>query len=238
MTGRNAYEQTRASATIKLKKKVGGKSSLAKKDQREPNYTKASDWLHLPVKDSKKIDTFYIYPSAVSGGATELLSIDDEAHRNGAQTEYYDDATVFEYDTNVYSPYYRQTDGNIFAKKSAAELDKYQRHEQKKDIFDSLDLYFTKYNNGKPFILAGTQQGAEMVKIVLKDYMKRHPAYKKRLVAVYEDEVEKAKVDTDVTEYGSSHGIDLTTDKAIEILYTNDVHCGCKDRLCGPQLYP
>ena len=251
VTGKNPYEQTKASVTVKLKKKVKGKKSykfslkifvnpdkaLAGKDQREPIYSEGSDWLHKPVSTNKKVDTFYIYPSAVSGGATELLSIDDKAHREGAQAEYYDDARTFEYDTNVYSPYYRQTDGSVYATKSAGELDKYQRHEQKKDIFDSLDYYFANYNNGKPFILAGTQQGAEMIDIVLEDYMKRHPAYKKRLVAVYEDEVDKAKVNADVTAYGSSHGLDMTPDKSIEILYTNDVHCGVDEKIGYAGLY-
>ena len=238
VTGKNAYEQTKATVTVKLKKKIRGKKSykfslkifvdpdrlLAAKGQRAPNYKKGSDWLHLPVNTKKKVDTFYIYPSAVSEGKTELLSIDDSSHREGAQTEYYDDATTFEYDTNVYSPYYRQTDGAIFEKKTEAELAKYQRHEPN-------------YNKGKPFILAGTQQGSQMIDIVLEDYMKRHPEYKKRLVAVYEEEVDKDKVCTDVTAYGSSHGMDMSSEKNIEILYTNDVHCGVDAKIGYAGLY-
>ncbi|MBQ4431363.1 MAG: DUF3089 domain-containing protein, partial [Synergistaceae bacterium] len=53
------------------------------------------------------------------------------------------------------------------------------------DITAALDYYFEKYNNGRPFIIAGHSQGSAIAKIVLEKYFREHPDYYKRMVAAY-----------------------------------------------------
>jgi hypothetical protein len=53
------------------------------------------------------------------------------------------------------------------------------------DITAALDYYFKKYNNGRPFVIAGHSQGAAILRLVLKKYFKAHPNYYKRMVAAY-----------------------------------------------------
>jgi hypothetical protein len=53
------------------------------------------------------------------------------------------------------------------------------------DITAALDYYFKNYNEGRPFVIAGHSQGSAILRFVLKDYFKKHPAYYERMVAAY-----------------------------------------------------
>lgn len=135
-----------------------------------------------------EVDTFYIYPTCYADESEDAEPICDVNHagmREGADRVYEDQATVYEESTNVFAPYYRQS--NIFkvAGMSNEELDEYQRNEQRTDIYGALDYYFEHYNEGRPFIIAGHSQGSIMIKIVLGEYMQEHPEYYERMVAAY-----------------------------------------------------
>ena len=55
----------------------------------------------------------------------------------------------------------------------------------RQDVFAALDVYFAEADDSRPFLLAGHGQGAEMVKIVISDYLPKHPERAARLVAAY-----------------------------------------------------
>lgn len=151
------------------------------------DYESADNWLALPAGE-KEVDTFYIYPTVfgdTEDGPADTFPIDDANMRAGAQRYYEEQATVFEASTNVYAPYYRQTLLDTFGKQPIDEIEAYQSHEQRTDLYAALDYYFEHYNNGKPFILAGHSQGAIMTRIILKDYMQAHPDRYERMVAAY-----------------------------------------------------
>ena len=57
--------------------------------------------------------------------------------------------------------------------------------EPRTDVYAALDYYFTHYNNGRPFILAGHAQGSMLLKLVLREYMAAHPEYYDRMIAAY-----------------------------------------------------
>ena len=97
--------------------------------------------------------------------------------RQGYVAEYRAHATVYEDETNVFVPYYRQSGlryagdvykrtGNIDAAISGMPYD---------DITAALDYYFEHYNQGRPFIIAGHSQGSAIVRLLLKKYFKEHP---------------------------------------------------------------
>lgn len=117
--------------------------------------------------------------------AEPICGIDDEIMRAGAQSVYESQATAFEEATNVFAPYYRQSNLNYIASMRGAELEKFQMSEQRTDVYAALDYYFEHYNDGRPFIIAGHSQGSTMVKIVLGEYMQAHPEYLERMVAAY-----------------------------------------------------
>ena len=83
----------------------------------------------------------------------------------GALGEYLTNASVFEESCNVFVPWYRQA-----GMRYAMEVSKQTGSNEAAlsgvsytDIKASLDYYFEKCNNGRPFIIAGHSQGSAMV---------------------------------------------------------------------------
>lgn len=202
--GNIAYEHATVKAQIVTKYNIAGRDKfdfslnvfvytdreLAEEGSagRAPDYSKKSDWLYLPKKANKPVDTFFIYSTQYDNedaDAPDLAPMDDMSHRLGAQGVFRGQAPLFKGVTNVYAPYYRQTNMKKFSEMSPDQVMKYQRHEQKLDICRALDYYFEHYNNGRPFIIFGHSQGAMMTLVVLEDYMKRHPEYYRRMLAAY-----------------------------------------------------
>lgn len=209
VTGVKAGKSAKVKISLKLKKKIAGKNSYSftltvkvKKNttpQSSPSavpvsgvtdYSKTDNWLHLPeqAQETKKVDTFYIYPTVYlddSAEATDIASIDNKEMRDRAKDAYGSQAVVFEESTNVYAPYYRQSNINAIKGLRGKALEEYQKQEQYEDLCEALDYYFTYQNNGRPFIISGHSQGAIMTKLLVEGYMKEHPEYYKRMVAAY-----------------------------------------------------
>lgn len=151
------------------------------------DYSDENNWLKIP-EITKEVDTFFIYPTAFiddSEDAPTIVPIDNEIMRTNAQGMYEMQGTVYEESTNVFAPYYRQSNLMSVGDVRGEELMQYQMKEQRTDIYAALDYYFENYNEGRPFILAGHSQGSVMAAIVLGDYMQAHPEYYERMVAAY-----------------------------------------------------
>ena len=155
------------------------------------DYSQEANWLQLP-EITKDVDAFYIYStvyveSSFEKGAPNYATLDTPEMITGALGEYLTNASVFEESCNVFVPWYRQA-----GMRYAMEVSKQTGSNEAAlsgvsytDIKASLDYYFEKCNNGRPFIIAGHSQGSAMVKYVLKNYFKEHPDYYKRMVAAY-----------------------------------------------------
>ena len=63
-------------------------------------------WLSLPSAD-KPVDVFYVYPT-VSSNATGFMDVNSVNERALAQGIFAAQASVYEPNANVFSPYYRQ----------------------------------------------------------------------------------------------------------------------------------
>ena len=152
------------------------------------DYSDRNNWVYLPEKADKEVDTFFIYPTVYFNPAPDapmIAPIDDEMMRAGVMAHFHDAPQAFIDLTNLYEPYYRQS--NIFSLvgKGPEGCLAFQQQEQRTDIYGAFDYYFEHYNQGRPFILAGHSQGSLMLKIALRDYFKEHTDYLKRMVAAY-----------------------------------------------------
>ena len=152
------------------------------------DYSDKNNWVYLPEKADKKVDTFFLYPTVYFNpepDAPMIAPIDDEMMRSGVKAHFHDAPQAFIDLTNLYEPYYRQS--NIFSLvgKGPDGCFAFQQREQRTDIFAALDYYFEHYNEGRPFILAGHSQGSLMLKIALRDYFKEHTDYLERMIAAY-----------------------------------------------------
>ena len=158
---------------------------------RTPDYSQKTSWHKIP-EITKDVDTFYINSTAYIFGSLkedspEYASIDNAEMLAGFAEEYLSHATVFEDDTNVFMPYYRQAGMRVMKKSwlETGDVDKAISSKPYNDITAALDYYFKNYNNGRPFIIAGHSQGSAIVRLVLKKYFKQHPDYYKRMIAAY-----------------------------------------------------
>ena len=151
------------------------------------DYSDADNWLNIPeiIYD---VDTVYVYPTVYSDSgadAPEIVPIDNETMRAGAQSNFAVYSAAYSHCTNVFAPYYRQTNMYTYAGLDSEGILEFQQREQRTDIYAALDYYFEHYNDGRPYILAGHSQGSMMIRIVLREYMRAHPEYYGNMVAAY-----------------------------------------------------
>ena len=151
------------------------------------DYSDTNNWLNIP-EITYDVDTIYIYPTVYASAdpdAPSIVPIDNEQMKAGAQGNFKLNSIAFSHCTNVFAPYYRQSNLYAFSDMDGEELMAFQRNEQRTDVFAALDYYFEHYNEGRPYILAGHSQGSMMLKLVLREYMQAHPEYYKNMVAAY-----------------------------------------------------
>jgi len=152
------------------------------------DYSNPDNWLALGQGRSCNVDTIYFYPtvSETCSNETGVADLDDQ-HKRMAYTAFSLQGTAFIGMTNVYVPYYRQMVLScIGSLNGLSAIDDAARNSYgKQDLFDALDYYFDNFNKGKPFILASHSQGSTMIKVILSEYMKKHPEYYERMIAAY-----------------------------------------------------
>ncbi len=151
------------------------------------DYSDPDNWASLP-DITKRADTLYLYPTAyinTDADAPKIVPVTDETMRKGALQNIELNCGVFSESTNVFVPYYRQSNLGALTDLDSGDFVDFQMQEQRTDVYAALDYYFEHYNDGRPYILAGHSQGSAMLKIVLREYMQAHPAYYERMIAAY-----------------------------------------------------
>ena len=152
------------------------------------DYSKPAHWLSVPTKVHKKVDVFYLYPTAYTKANPSdpiICKIDNPGMMQGARTAFSRQATAFETVGNIYAPYYRQADAASRAALPQAEQDKIVAGAPTQDGLGAFEYYIEHFNHGRPFILAGHSLGSNVMANLLSQYMRRHPAVYKRMVAAY-----------------------------------------------------
>ena len=150
------------------------------------DYSVADNWMLLDESPNEPVDLFYIYPTVYSDPfGDDFADVEDSTVRMLAQFVYTKTGSAIGEHTNAFAPYYRQVNLKTAAEMKGGEYESFMDGIPLADIYAALDTYFTEYNDDRPFILAGHSQGSCLLKYVLGDYMQKHPAYLKRMVAAY-----------------------------------------------------
>lgn len=195
------------------------------------DYSDADNWASLP-EALKDADTFYIYPTVyinTDSNAPAIVPIDDETMREGALRNIELNCGVFSETTNVFVPFYRQSNLTAILDLYGDDALAYQMQEQRTDIYAALDYYFENLNDGRPFILAGHSQGSMMCKIVLREYMQAHPEYYERMIAAY---VLGYSITTEDMEFNPNLKFAEDADDVGVIVSWNTEGFGNSDNLC------
>jgi hypothetical protein len=152
------------------------------------DYAISAHWLSLPADTAKPVDIFYLYPTAWtpdSSTNTLYCAIDNPSMLAGSLRALKTQATAFETTGNIYAPYYRQA--NAMKTLVLPEDQRWEvlRQDPARDVIAAFDYYINHYNNGRPFILAGHSQGANVMLFLLSEYMANHPEVYSRMIAAY-----------------------------------------------------
>ena len=159
-----------------------------KSDPYAIDYSKSEHWLSLPASIDKSVDVFYLYPTAwqkIAPSDSNICEIDNPMMLKYSELAFKRQATAFETVANIYAPYYRQVDAITHFALSAGDQIKDIGGTPTADVVAAFDYYIKHYNNGRPFILAGHSQGANVLANLLSGYMKDNPQVYNRMIAAY-----------------------------------------------------
>lgn len=135
----------------------------------EPDYNNTAAWAYWRVGENKAADLFIVCPTVDlgTGGNKNMSLADNEAKKNfyGALNM---ERGIYEQHCRMYAPYYRQA---VLADYDlpANEAEPYFNLAYK-DVRAAFVYYMQHENNGRPFVLAGFSQGAEMCLRLLKEF--------------------------------------------------------------------
>ena len=152
------------------------------------DYANPGHWLSLPVNPSKPVDVFYVYPTVwakADPAEPNYCAIDHPGMLQGAASAFTQQATAFETTGNIYAPFYRQADGASTLILTEDHRWEIVRKVPAADVTAAFDYYINNFNNGRPFIIAGHSQGANVMMFLLSEYMKTHAGVYARMIAAY-----------------------------------------------------
>jgi hypothetical protein len=155
-----------------------------------PDYAQPSAWalgLATPAADAPanlKADVFFIHPTTYNGGEEWNGPIDHpRARRLLEQTMLPNYAGPFARVGRVFAPRYRQA--SLYAMRTLREDSREARRFAYEDVRQAFRFYLARYNAGRPFILAGAEQGGSIAARLLAEEIARDPAVLQRLAAAY-----------------------------------------------------
>lgn len=135
----------------------------------EPDYADAGSWAYWRVGESKPADLFIVCPTVDLGtdGHTNM-SLTDENIKGNFTGALNMQRGIYEKNCRMYAPYYRQAtlaDYTLPRQDAAAYFDLAYS-----DVRAAFLYYMHHENNGRPFVLSGFSQGAEMCLRLLKEF--------------------------------------------------------------------
>jgi pimeloyl-ACP methyl ester carboxylesterase len=160
---------------------IAGEANNSVFAQVATDYSQAANWLSLTAT-GKAVDIFYIYPTTGWTNDTttpQICAINNSAMQTGAQLDLAIQASAFETVGNIFAPYYRQ------ANSCPTNRQAFIGGIPTTDGIAAFDYYIKHYNDGRPYILLGHSQGANIASNLLAQYMNENPTAYSRMIAAY-----------------------------------------------------
>lgn len=149
------------------------------------HYEDSANWLFDGVGDDKSVDVFIVAPSVDTKGT--INSEMTEGYKQAFRSAMNHQQALYAYTAKLYAPYYRQASLNAYSYDIATREAILQNAYV--DVSAAFKYYLEHKNNGRPIILAGFSQGADMCYRILEEYYGGESAraveLRKNLVAVY-----------------------------------------------------
>lgn len=134
------------------------------------DYSNPANWANLESEEvpGKEADVFFICPS-VYGGSPDAcnMSLSDEDTKESFAGAINMEKGIYDDNCRFFAPYYRQIGLNVY------EMEEADREPYLAvayfDAKAAFEYYMEHYNNGRPIILAGFSQGADLCIRLMKD---------------------------------------------------------------------
>lgn len=145
------------------------------------DYSKVQNWAYAGIGEGKQADVFLICPTVDTRDEWNMSLSDEKTKANflGALNM---ERGIYEDVARLYAPYYQQGAMKIYSL-DAADREAYLEVAYA-DVSAAFSYYLKNYNDGRPIILAGFSQGADMCYRLMEEYFGKEKMSKK-LVAVY-----------------------------------------------------
>ncbi|MDD6919640.1 MAG: DUF3089 domain-containing protein [Eubacteriales bacterium] len=152
----------------------------------KPDYSKNKYWISKPPLLTKEVDTFYVYPSVyvTKDRSKAFTDVNDDvvlAAKKCLKLQ----ASVYEDDTNIFSPFYRQISPYIGFEYIRQGREALVNEVVVNDVIASFKYYMENLNNGRPFILAGHSQGTTLLLRMLEESFSNKPKWQENMIAAY-----------------------------------------------------
>lgn len=145
------------------------------------DYSDQSNWVYYGIGEDKDVDLFLVCPT-VDTLDEENMSLENEVMKKYFEGALNMERGIYEDSARMYAPYYRQAAMNSYTQEAA---ERGRRLEfGYRDVSDAFAYYLEHENNGRPIILAGFSQGADMCYRLMGEYFGKEEMQEK-LVACY-----------------------------------------------------
>lgn len=148
------------------------------------DYSESVNWAYYEQdKSGTKADVFFVCPTVYFGDENNFnMSLTDQETKSNFLGAINMEKGIYDSESRFFAPYYRQIGLNVY------EMDTEKQTEYidiaYSDVKAAFEYYMEHENGGKPIILAGFSQGADMCIRLLKDCF-RDEATNNLLVACY-----------------------------------------------------
>jgi hypothetical protein len=155
-----------------------------------PDYSAASSWALLPAQAASwtaadaPADVFFVYPTTFDGGHDWNAPIDDDKANRilaGAMLPNY--AEPFARTGRLFAPRYRQA--SLYTALTLRDDARDARQFAYGDIRRAFDYFLDHFNQGRPVIVVGVEQGGTLVDRLMREELAARPTLIRRLAAVY-----------------------------------------------------
>ena len=167
---------------------AGGDASAASTaaetaDAREAvDYSDMNNWVYWETGEDKDADLFLVAPT-VDTLDEEYMSLDNDVMKGYFKGALNMERGIYEDSARMFAPYYRQMALTGYKLDDPAERER-RLQTAYKDVSDAFQYYMANENGGRPIILAGFSQGADMCYRLLEEYFGEKDM-QDRLIAVY-----------------------------------------------------
>ena len=145
------------------------------------DYAQEENWAWLGIGQDKAADVFLVCPT-VDMKDEFNMSMTDEATKANFLGALNMERGIYEDSARLFAPYYRQAAMKVYSL-TDQEREPYMALAYR-DVSDAFSYYLENLNQGRPIILAGFSQGADMCYRLMEEYFGEE-ALSDRLVAVY-----------------------------------------------------